>query len=79
MMNTQRKAKTRKIADQPVTRALIPRDGLATVSEACDFLRVERTTIWKFVKTGVLKATKLNGSMVRIHCDSLWQLAKSGS
>ena len=56
--------------------ATAPRTGLATVKEAIDFLNCSRTSLYKLIEEGQLKATKI-GRMRRVRWDSLHRLIEN--
>jgi len=43
----------------------VTRDGLASVAEACDFLSISRTSLYKMMDAGELKFVKLPGLSAR--------------
>lgn len=46
-----------------------------SVSEAADFLGVSKTTMYRYLKEGAIKAVKLNGSSWKIPIEALKKLA----
>lgn len=45
-----------------------------SVSEAADFLGVSKTTMYRYLNEGVIKAVKLNGSLWKIPVEALKKL-----
>lgn len=46
-----------------------------SVSEAADFLGVSKTTMYRYLKEGAIKAVKINGSSWKIPVGALKELA----
>lgn len=71
--------KRRKAAAPPVAPVIVtyPREGLARVREAAEFLKIGLTLCYSLIKDGKLETTPV-GNEYRIKWPSLWAFYETG-
>ncbi len=52
-------------------------DGLLTINEACEILKVSKVTLWRYRKKGLLNSSRLAGVGVRFEKTDVLSLLKS--